>query len=124
MARFGRMLVWCLAVLWLPASLHCAVDRAGLMTEPPTCCDEPQDAAPLASACVDDCVPLDTATVELDRGGQGVAEPLWFTSLLAVLPELTAAVAAPQGEPPESAPPELKRTWHFVARAALPARAP
>ncbi len=94
------------------------------MAEPPTCCDEPQDDGPLANACVDDCVPLDNANVEIDRAGQGIGEPLWFTSLLAVLPGIDLAAADAAASPPEFAPPELPRTWQFVARAALPARAP
>lgn len=124
MQRLARVLVWLTAAFWLPATLHCAIDQAGLFEASPTCCDHDSDRMPEDRACGERCVVLEGG-VKVSTDHASVPAP----NLLAVVDWLAAselqareAPAQPAGTP--ESPPELARTWQFVARAALPPRAP
>ncbi|PTX91361.1 hypothetical protein [Opitutus sp. ER46] len=126
MPRFRTLLVCLLAALWLPATLHCAVDRLGALSAAPTCCAENEDTpAGNFDSCDTRC---QLAGVGLERGADLAVKALpapaplpWLLVAALTLPLPATEVAPP--EPPQS-PQELRRTWHFAARAAVPSRAP
>jgi hypothetical protein len=109
-----------LATLWLPATLHCALEEAGMIGA--TACDSGDDA--------DHCVRDNCATVEATHyKTSDILVSVTAPTLLVCfdLGELipTEAIIVPLVSPERSdCPLEVPRTWHFVARAALPARAP
>lgn len=117
MPRLRFIVALVLATLWLPATLHCALEQAGVIS---------------ATACVadhgdhhDDCAKVETGHYKVSELSPGPAAPVLFVcfDLGDVIPPETVVV--PRISPERSdCPPEVPRTWHFLARAALPARAP
>lgn len=117
-----------LLVLWLPALLHCQLEAAGLLFGS-DCCEAAKSAAPEPDGCGGDACDI----------AEGAFAPR-TTSLLGApvpppapgLPITTGTFPPPAVLPPPpvglqdaaTAPPELRRTWVFRSRAALPARAP
>ena len=131
MTAFRRLIALAMLAIWLPATLHCAMEAAGL-EEWFGCHDAAHhDTDP----CADDaCHPIEGLAYKLD------SSPLKISAPLAVAVSASNAFALVQLglsplitllQPPAegvieigAAPPEIARTWHFVARVALPARAP
>ena len=125
MPRLRPLLAALLLALWLPATLHCALEAAGcIRTE--DCCDGHTDRACTRDAC--------------DTLEAGFVTP---AALHATLPQFFAVVAAcrlfdsPSAPPATlllppgtgvtgtvAAPPEVARMWHFLVRAAPAPRAP
>ncbi len=119
--RLRSLFAFVLLALWLPATLHCDLEAAGV------------ELIPESSACEDQCVKDTCPTVE---GISYTKE----TTLLKVLPPLvpTACLCLLDLSPPllteqnstgkcGETPPAvevLDHTWPFARRAALPARAP
>jgi hypothetical protein len=116
-----------LAVIWLPSTLHCGLETAGIFGHADGCCHHDNAAT--------------GEPVHCDQGVCGVVESGDYqpTSTLTKIPAPSVALhsfcllkLAPQLKPvPEIAaaaevesPPEIRRTWHFAARAALSPRAP
>jgi len=125
MSRWKTLAAVVLLVLWLPASMHCAMDRVGLLESEPGCCADKPAQAPHADQCGDRCVVLDGGIHKL--GGELLKDPApvlllaldWFVS------EVRESKAVRQISPPAADfPPVYSRTWQFVTRAALPPRAP
>jgi hypothetical protein len=119
-----KLVAFLLLTLWLPATEHCDLESAGFTI---LAHDDHH-----SSSCKDSC--QDDACHSIE----GISYPK-ASSDLRVLPPtvsfaycLLSVLAAPvvvQCEPVSlaTAPPELQalcRTWQFVRRAALPARAP
>jgi len=114
-----------LLILGMTATLHCALDRAGLFESAPSCCAEKSEHAANTDECGARCEILD-----------GGLHKLSVDQLIQPTPVLVACLAwldAPVSEPriavtvsPQTtnSPPGLSRTWQFVERAALPVRAP
>ena len=124
-----RILALALVALWLPATLHCDLEAAGLDELFHCTVDHHTSAdhhAP-ADATRDACDIVEGAAVKLTAGTAVLLPPSRFACLLSFavpLPPLDST-------PPDTGlservepPPEVARTWHFTARAALPARAP
>ncbi len=108
-----------LATLWLPATLHCALEEAGVIGA--AACDVDQ-ADPCAQ---DNCTTVEATHYKSSEILTAVAAPTLFVCL--DLAELipTETIIVPLVSPERSdCPLEVPRTWHFVTRAALPARAP
>lgn len=123
MFRLRRIAALLLLSLWLPATLHCDLEAAGLENWP-GCHDE---AAHDSSHCTTDvCHPLESSAYKPDSAPVKVPPPalgaLCLCFVAICTPPPTANVEPP-ATPPRP-PPELARTWHFIARAAPPARAP
>lgn len=121
-----RIAILLLLALWLPAALHCRLEAAGLMPDA-NCCTETHHDAP-ADSCADDA--CEVAEGEFTKPSSStLAAPapalcaclLCFTQISPPL-ELTPPVRAVSDL--AAAPPEIARTWHFVARAAPAPRAP
>src|SRR5215204_2298469 len=56
MSRLARMLLLTLVAAWLPVTLHCRLEAAGLFEAHDACCATEQAAAP-SSDCKDDACP-------------------------------------------------------------------
>ena len=131
MDKFRSIIAALLLAVWLPATLHCAMEAAGL--DDWFGCHEA--AHNDADHCADDaCHAIEGLISKPD------AQPLKISAPLAVaLPDsgifafvqLCPSLLLASLHPPDNgvietgaAPPEIARTWHFVVRAAPPSRAP
>ncbi len=118
-ARLRFIFALLLATLWLPATLHCALEEAGMI-----------GTAACATGDMEHCVLDNCATVEATHYKTSdiliaVAAPTLLVCLdqSELIP--AEAIIVPLVSPERSdCPLEVPRTWHFVVRAALPARAP
>lgn len=124
MIRFGRVLLFALLALWLPATLHCRLEAAGFFE--PHCAEE--QAAATGTDCKDDACPA----VEQDLYKDSSAAVIVAAPLECHVPDCGALLLSPDRlaveptlSPVRHAPPsELTVRWQFIARAAPPARAP
>jgi len=120
--NFRNILFALLAVLWLPTSVHCQLETVPGFEF--LRCDFGNQSSK------DDCNNSGCCTVEKSQYRSEHAPltpPLPDPSLM----PLTALASVANVLPAEvslgiltAAPPQLLKTWHFVSRAALPARAP
>jgi hypothetical protein len=127
MRPFRLIVALLLALVWLPATLHCGLEAAGLLEHADACCHgEHADAAKPTHCGVAGCGVVESGDYQPSYSLLKVSAPvavICFSSLI----ELTACLP---GEPaivaPEKAesPLEIRRTWQFLARAALSPRAP
>ncbi len=123
--RFARMLVLLLVAAWLPVTLHCRLEAAGIY-EAEDCCASEQPAEP-AGDCKDDACPtVEEALYKEASQGLKVATPTLVECLFRLVTFSPApSPVEPALSPERHAPPlELKVGWQFVTRAAPPARAP
>ena len=130
MSRLSRMiLALTLALLWLPATVHCGLEAAGLLEHVETCCHDEHpsetDSAP-AHCGTGNCGVVESGDYQPAHNLLKVSAPvavLCFSNLIELVP---VAVIDPVIEASEEAesPPEIRRTWHFVERAAPSPRAP
>ena len=126
MARFRQSLVCLMVAVWLPATLHCAMDRAGLFEAALACCEHEKPARSTnAGQCDERCADFERSINKASAEMPAMGAPVLFALVdwVVVVVEVPAIPGAILPEVTDS-PPELARTWHFVARAALPARAP
>jgi hypothetical protein len=117
-----------LLVLWLPATLHCRIEEAGLAAI--FACEDtvPSGTAgnPTNSCADDSCRTVESGQFLFSKETLLTAAPLvapcecpvWALRLSAPEPDPAPSFAEPVGPPP------LQRSWQFVRRAARPARAP
>lgn len=119
--RLRRLLTFALLALWLPATLHCDLEAAGLAL--PFVCHDHDTATGLDLPCADDeCHALDRASYTAFA-----LTKLVSATVLSVLARLPDSIETPvDGVRPErtDVPRKLRRTWQFETRAAPPARAP
>lgn len=124
-SRLARMLILLLVAAWLPVTLHCRLEAAGLHGSDECCARE--QAAAAAGDCKDDACPtveeaLYKETVQVLK----VTAPdlsLCF-ACLALVPS-SPVDAEPALSPARHAPPpEIEAAWQFIVRAAPRARAP
>lgn len=119
MSRLRFIFALLLATLWLPATLHCALEEAGLIGAAACDIDATEHCAQ------DHCATVEATHYKTSDLLVTVAAPTLLVCL--DLGELipTEAIIVPRISPERSdCPLEVPRTWHFVVRAALPARAP
>lgn len=126
MSRLVKFAALLLLALWLPATLHCRLEGAGLELRWLGCHDHDASAA---EHCADStCHAVEEAAyskvASALRNLPPPSLPLLFC-LLHLQPSTVAtdssACSAAEGPPELQA---LRRTWQFVHRTALPARAP
>jgi hypothetical protein len=122
--RFGRFLLFALLALWLPATLHCKLEAAGVFEE--HCTDE--TTAATDAGCTDDACPTIEEGFYKDSAAKlTIAAPAecHVPACCAHLLALDRLAVEPALSPNRHvSPPELGVTWQFVTRAAPPARAP
>ena len=126
MSLFAKITVLVLLALWAPATWHCDLEAAGLLQDgahTDSCCqtsDEP---------CGDETCRDFTRTTSSPTPAPALyAANVWvneFRVLLAQLEANALETAGAQVSPGATPAIEsLARTWSFVRRSALPARAP
>lgn len=110
------------ALLWLPAYAHCQLETlTGL--EILQCTVAAPDSQAPAKDC-DDCCAVEKSHYRADHSRLTIPTPELISPLQVLL------LAPPQSELSQptldqtSAPPDLPQRWHFLARTALPVRAP
>lgn len=127
MSRLTRMLLLALVALWLPVTLHCRLEAAGLF-EPHDACHATEQAAEPNSDCKDDsCPTVEDSLYKESAQTLTLAAPSLCNGLacLAVVALERDLCAEPTLSPARHAPPrELRVAWQFLSRAAPPARAP
>jgi hypothetical protein len=120
-----RLAALLLLVLWLPATLHCALEVGSLFDSAATCCTGKPAAVGDDPCATDNCAVLESHLVRPVGDDLVVPAPValaCFCCLIDIPPE---TIIVPTISPERThCPPELARTWQFVARAALPPRAP
>jgi hypothetical protein len=115
----------CLALFWMPLTVHCGLEAAGLLPLPEwagdACCDR-------GNTCDDSvCAVVEDGDYTANTGSLKVL-PAPAAADAAIL-LLHQSLVAPPGEP-AAALTDFERpsgwvgTWHFVRRAACPPRAP
>jgi hypothetical protein len=125
--RFTKLMSLLLVALWLPATLHCQFESLGLRTF--FSC--PEIAAHSDHATQNDCAHDGCQTVESGQIAFSQSRiipallPASVCALVHCLLRVAPSAAAPEifaVHQNETLP--IQRTWQFVRRAALPARAP
>lgn len=126
MKLWSKIAAFLLLAIWLPATQHCDLEAAGVgvLTH-----GEQHASAACADVCTDDaCHAIESVSyVKTATADLRVLPPL--ETLCSCLLCLLTPPALSEREPMLCAvdAPELQalhRTWHFVRRTALPARAP
>jgi hypothetical protein len=118
-----RIAALLLVALWLPATLHCRVE----VTLGVDCCAT--DGAKDATDCPDDpCGAIESSQFKSTSHALTVPAPVLCACLFdngLVPPPVEVAAPLVVGVSEEAAsPPEVRQSRHFLARSALPARAP
>ena len=114
-----------LLALWVPATMHCALETVPGFSFLQWCCDA-DDSRQTPRDCEDG------VCGEVESGSYRIEDPLTVASIPAMILAFAAwdRVAEPTPAsathfiPSTSAPPELPRFWQFSCRTALPPRAP
>jgi hypothetical protein len=110
MRRLRSLIACLLLALWLPATLHCSLEQAGLLGEKDGCAEQ---------CATDNCVVLErgffkSAVVVVKAPAPSLA--ICLCCLIEIAPE---TIIAPLVSPAQTdTPPELARTWQFAVRAA------
>lgn len=122
MPRLSRFIALFLLALWLPATQHCDLEAAGLAPASVTC----QEEHVADTHAADNCTLVENGTYKHASALLKVPAPALAVACLCCLVELTPRpIFVPLVSPEQTdTPPELTRTWQFLARTALPARAP
>lgn len=128
--RLQRLIALTLLALWLPATLHCDLETAGIED-----IFGGHDHASTAHRHAQ--VPHDYAGEDTQHSTDGLSYRLDSLALKTPLPAfaflytveaipLLVSIDLPASFVVESgtSPPEVARTWHFLTRAAPPSRAP
>ena len=123
MKLWSKLLASVLLALWLPATLHCDLEAAGIdfLTH------EDHASSPCGDACIDDaCHSIEGSTFTKELATLKVLPPdaLGAVVLLFSPPLKVEKPSPPRPREGSSVWLVLHRTWSFVLRTALPARAP
>lgn len=118
-------MVLVLLALWMPVSLHCALERLPGLHWLQCCCADGADAQTPTNCERQPCASLEAGAVKAEERVAGAPAP----PLLPLLPALAPIVdllSAPLVEPGQlgAVPPELAPCWRFTFRAARSPRAP
>ncbi len=120
MSRRFQFAALFLLALWLPATMHCALESAGLIFTSSLCADGSND-----HCAGDNCTQLEDGLFKQQTDELQVMSPDQFVCdgfLCLHLPPV-AALAEPIVQPSDQ-PQNWVTTWHFVRRAAPSPRAP
>lgn len=120
MRRIRSAIALALLALWLPATLHCELELAGVFASE-GCHDQQGATSPDTDA--DGCMIVENGGYRIDALTLRAADmpALWVLFVLA--PQEMAPLDFARLEA-TAAPPDVLRTWQFVMRAAPPPRAP
>lgn len=121
MPRLLKAACLLLLAVWLPATLHCQLEAAGLHALAEECCDHgSQGCADSVCPSVEENLIKDTSPVSAPAAPDGCNCHLCGLSAVVRLTCATASLSVSETAPP----PELAAGWQFSARAVAPARAP
>ncbi len=124
MKRFWQFLALVMLALMVPASVCCYGVDACSSQECHTCpCGEQDEENRLPASCPSDSIAHSQVPAPIVLPAMQMVELTNLIQEMMRLNELSAAKAVPVPLM-TTAPPELRTTWVFVSRAALPARAP
>ena len=126
MVFFGKIIALLLLAFWLPATLHCDLEAAALLqdcAQTDSCCQDSHEP------CADPtCRDFTATSTHPSLAPSLYTEPHWVNALTVLLPQLALTVTQPPGacwhHGDTPAIQSIARTWSFVRRSALPARAP
>lgn len=127
MKRCWQILALLLFVLMGPASMCCLAAPQNVSEDSCNCCssnsDEGHEAPAQPIICPSDTIAHSQIPAPIAMPPMQMVELTDIIHAMVWLNELSATQAAPLPLM-TTAPPELRTTWIFVSRAALPARAP
>lgn len=121
---FRTWLAIVMALLYLPASGYCLLEKTGLVTPVDCCAEGTSHDQNEQTPCDYGCCPIEYAVYSsFDSGAADLAVPPADVIFLAavLLPELPVEVPVVQLE---RQPPDISKSWQFSFRTALPPRAP
>ncbi|NOS68816.1 MAG: hypothetical protein HOP33_02695 [Verrucomicrobia bacterium] len=123
MRRLRNILMVLAAVLWLPLSAHCLLERIPAFQF--LACNDDTDAGKTSDCDDTGCCPAEKTLYRINQIRVSVPSP----DLLPLLPVATVDTAIALSAEAVSAavagsPPELPQCWQFVFRTASPPRAP
>jgi|GEM_PF-1638274 len=126
MKRFWQILALLMLALMVPASM-CCYGADGCAVE--SCCSEchngdrgEQHSVPIS--CPSDTISHSQVPVPITMPEMQMVELAELIQAMIRLQEELASATEPSGWGSTTAPPELRTTWHFTQRTALPVRAP
>jgi hypothetical protein len=125
MRRLFPFIACLLAVLWLPATVHCGLEMAGLLAHEHGV--ETADIGCAESCETDSCSGVEDGEFKNASDLLKIAAPTLSVCALHLISALaeSAVVEMPAVSPDKTdSPPELARTWQFTARMALLPGAP
>jgi hypothetical protein len=122
--------LWLLVLaLWLPCTMHCTLEAAGITLS--NCCEsshgqEHSDGSPATDPCHDchACSAVESDGMVKADSAVKVQPLLAVVCVLLRLEALTVPTTAEVSRAWAISPPELPPSWRFAERAALPPRAP
>ena len=125
--RLRNAVALLLLALWLPATLHCAIEAATACAPESRAGCEHTPHHPDEDCTSDVCATLESGSYRIATAGLQLLPPA-LTPDPAFLRALILLAAHTETAPPVAAraqpPPELPRRWHLVHRTVAPARAP
>ena len=126
MKRFWQILALLLLALMVPASV-CCYGAGGCTVE--ACCSECHDANddgehPAPVSCPSDTIAHSQVPAPVMLPAMQMVELAELIQAMIRLQDDLATATESSGLPMTTAPPELRATWHFTQRTALPVRAP
>ena len=120
MKRLFQLFTILLALAWLPIATHCSWE--GLIAGDLFKCDTGTAQKGDCSEDGDGCVAVESGSYKVPDTAPEVPTPL-FAVVLFELPVVVPNLSE-QAAPHTAAPAEVPVSWQFVARTALPPRAP
>lgn len=120
----SRLLALLLLSVWAVASVHCKLEVLPGMDFLKFCHADDAPAAPHAPCEDDGCAEVEDGNYRPEEQAASVPAP--DLSMSPSLVALTPVEAVPRPSPAfgSESPPHLIRSWQFLARTALPPRAP
>jgi hypothetical protein len=120
MRVFQSIIVLVMVFLWMPVTLHCGLEAAGILGAD-ACCDETE-------SCSDDfCAEVEDGDYTSVSHQPRVSAPAQLTcSAFLIFPSVGTSPPVEEATWSESMEASLDwlSDWHFVRRTAFPARAP
>jgi len=119
-----KLIALLLLAVWMPATMCCALERAGVPFFQQCCEDDSAESSPEAPCTDKTCCLLESGNYQTANPVPLVVTPESVFSLLALV-----FIEPPQPKPgsaglSDSSPSELSVGWQFLSRTALPPRAP
>lgn len=115
-----------LLALWVPVTMHCALEAVPGLEFLQSCCEEKAAPVPGTDCSEDGCAQVENGLYPGDDRPCFTLDPLQLP--LGMVPPVLVVLGPPPGRPgmtgPAGPPPELCCGWQFDYRMARPPRAP